>query len=106
LSGSFLKKDGSLNLFQSFLCRHFLLKFKKEETIEGIKSYKYLFDADNLNPYAKKFAGYLYENDEKFDYFPNWTKNATNPEKIPLPPGLVQQKCIPVSSGFFKKCAN
>jgi hypothetical protein len=104
LSGSFLEKSGSLRLFQSFLCRHFLLNYEKEETVEGIKSYKYSFDPNNFNPYEKKFVGYHYDNDEQINYFPNWTMNSTDSDKIPLPPGLVQQKCIPVNLGKNNFC--
>ncbi|KAI6191693.1 hypothetical protein M3Y97_00255400 [Aphelenchoides bicaudatus] len=94
LSGSYLEKT-DLNLFQSFLCRKFKLNYVEEETIEGISSYKYAFDPDNYNPYNSKFSGYLYDNDEQINYFPNWTLNSTDTTHNEFPPGFIQQKCIP-----------
>lgn len=57
LSGSFLKKKTSLRLFQSFLCRHLILNYDGEEKIEGIDSYRFTFDKNNLNPHAPSFEG-------------------------------------------------
>ncbi|KAI6209544.1 Arsenite-resistance protein 2-like protein [Aphelenchoides besseyi] len=102
LSGLFIKKN-SLRLFQSFLCRHLVLDYKTNEKVEGIPTYRFEFNSQNFNPYTDQFRGYEFVNDENINYFPKWNGSAeiknwnlTDKDgRLRLPPGFVQQICIP-----------